>query len=98
MYEPLRVSALVVLAHDYAKRKGFWPKGRNLGEHLCLIHSEVSEALEALREDKPMDEELADIMIRVADLAGYLHIDLELAIRRKMDFNETRPHKHGKAF
>jgi NTP pyrophosphatase (non-canonical NTP hydrolase) len=41
-------------------------------------------------------EELADVAIRLFDLAGSLRIDLEGAIRKKMAFNETRPHKHGK--
>ena len=81
---------------------------------LALIHAEVSEALEAHRESdiltirttdargnlKPegFASELADIMIRVADLAGILEIDLEGAIKEKMAYNQTRPYKHGKAY
>lgn len=38
--------------HENAKSKGFFDSEKNLGEMLCLIHSEVSEALEAVREDK----------------------------------------------
>jgi hypothetical protein len=38
--------------HANAKSKGFFDNEKNLGEMLCLIHSEVSEALEAVREDK----------------------------------------------
>ncbi|MDD2962553.1 MAG: hypothetical protein PHQ65_12030 [Bacteroidales bacterium] len=37
--------------HENAKSKGFFDNERNLGEMLCLIHSEVSEALEAVRTD-----------------------------------------------
>ncbi len=72
-----------------------------------LIHSEVSEALEdyrtgtmyALRTDKGkpigFPSELADIVIRVGDLCGYLGIDLESAVAEKMAFNATREHRHG---
>jgi NTP pyrophosphatase (non-canonical NTP hydrolase) len=42
--------------------------------------------------------ELADIIIRVADLAGKLGIDLEKEVAFKMQYNARRPHKHGKAF
>lgn len=35
-----------------AKAKGFHDKEHNIGQMLCLIHSEVSEALEAHRTDK----------------------------------------------
>lgn len=39
--------------------------------------------------------ELADVVIRVADLCGALGIDLEGAVERKTAFNKTRSHKHG---
>lgn len=42
--------------------------------------------------------ELADAVIRIADLCGHLEIDLEAAITLKMEYNETRPFKHGKQF
>ena len=42
--------------------------------------------------------ELADVIIRVGDLAGVYGIDLETAVVRKMNYNRTRPHKHGKAY
>lgn len=42
--------------------------------------------------------ELADIVIRVLDLAGALQIDLASAIKEKAAYNATRGHKHGKQF
>ncbi|MCC5422477.1 MazG nucleotide pyrophosphohydrolase domain-containing protein [Clostridium botulinum] len=71
-----------------------------IATRLMLIVSEVSEALEGIRKDdrENFKEELADIVIRVADLAGGLDIDLEKEIKNKMDKNKNRPYKHGKAF
>ena len=37
--------------HENAKSKGFFDSEKNIGEMLCLIHSEVSEALEADRKN-----------------------------------------------
>ena len=39
--------------------------------------------------------ELADIVIRTADVAGILKIDLAEAIEEKMKYNKTRPYRHG---
>ena len=44
------------------------------------------------------EDELADAVIRVADLCGYLGIDLEAHIKAKMRYNASRPHKHGKRY
>lgn len=71
-----------------------------VAEKLALIHSEVSEALEGhrkgLMDDKlphrPMIEvELADAVIRIADLAGGLGLDLGGAITEKLAYNAIRP-------
>lgn len=43
-------------------------------------------------------DELADIMIRVMDLAAFKGIDLEKHIDLKMKYNSLRPHKHGKKY
>jgi NTP pyrophosphatase (non-canonical NTP hydrolase) len=66
---------------------------------LCLIHSEISEAMEAdrkgLMDDKiphrrGAEVELADAVIRIFDLAGAYGMDLGSAIAEKMAFNESR--------
>lgn len=77
---------------------------RNKGELLCLIHSEVSEAMEgerkALQDDKlphrkMAEVELADTLIRIFDYAAAFGYDLEGAYREKMAFNAQRAdHKH----
>jgi hypothetical protein len=95
------------LCHDLNVAAGWWsdpatgePIYRNVGEILCLIHSEVSEAMEGhrkgLMDDKlphrPMIEvELADAMIRIFDLAGAMELDLGGAFVEKLLFNRTRP-------
>lgn len=67
---------------------------------LCLSHSELSEAMEGhrkgLMDDKlphrsMLEVELADAVIRIADLAGALNLDLGAAIAEKMAYNAVRP-------
>ena len=41
-------------------------------------------------------EELADVVIQAFSTAGYLGIDIDAAIRRKMEINKGRAWKHGK--
>lgn len=42
--------------------------------------------------------ELADAVIRIADLAYLVKGDLEAAIEEKAEYNRTRPYKHGRKF
>lgn len=103
------ISKLQKQIHETAKAKGWWESERNIGEMLCLIHSEISEALEDWRSGDPLDgvyledgvkpcgfpTELADAVIRILDMAEYLGIDLENVIKMKMAYNESRPYRHG---
>ena len=83
--------------HLNARNHGWWETERNIPELLCLVHSEVSEALEAYRnsDDKNFCEELADIVIRVFDMAEGYGIDLEAEIEKKHETNKGRPWMHG---
>ena len=71
-----------------------------ISTRLMLIVGEVAEAQEGLRHNDRSNfaEELADIVIRVFDLAGGLDINLEVEIIKKMATNALRPYKHGKSF
>ena len=59
--------------HENAKAKGFYDKERNIGEMLCLIHSEVSEALEADRKNLYCPECAIDDLCEIPDNAFFLH-------------------------
>lgn len=102
-YEAFKNTAIDV--HLTALQKGWWDSERNNGELLALIHSEVSEALEALRQGNPNDDkipefsgaeaELADVIIRIMDMAEARGWDVAGAIIAKMAMNKTRERMHG---
>lgn len=48
-----------------------------------------------IQKPEGIPSEMADIVIRVFDYCGYAGIDLEKAIAEKMEYNRTRPFKHG---
>lgn len=88
-----------------------YPSILDTSSRLALVHEEVSEAHADLRTAKIVEDlarvyydgpkiygfptELADIVIRVLDLAEALRIDLEEVIRMKVEYNRLRPFRHG---
>lgn len=100
-------SALITRIHQNAIDHGWWDEKREDGTCIALMHSELSEALEAYREgDKPSDhigeqgysmveEELADVIIRILDFAGQKNLNIGGALMAKHVFNVHRPYKHG---
>lgn len=91
------INKLCQKAYETAKDKGWHDEEGEIGTILALVHSEVSEALEADRkgDSENFAEELADVCIRIFDLCGLKGIDLEKAILQKMEHNKHRPFKHG---
>ena len=107
---------------ENAEKHGFH-ENNDFGRSLMLVVSELSEALEADRNGKwvnekyknlisenmsngqfidivkgTVEEEIADAIIRLCDIAGVWGIDLNSYIKAKMAYNETRPYKHGKRY
>jgi len=79
------------------------------GLKIALMHSELSEALEAVRVGDPksekipdftlLEEELADVVLRIMNFGGQLGLRIAEAIVAKDEYNSKRPYKHGgKAF
>ena len=62
---------------------------RREGHPIVTVNKKVKDTLE---------DELADVVLRVTDLCGLLGIDLETHIKAKMRYNATRPYKHNKAY
>nr|WP_246407851.1 hypothetical protein [Microvirga lupini] len=97
------------LCHSLACLSGWWTDKAtgerktleqvNVAEKLCLIHSEISEAMEGDRK-KLMDDhlphrqmievELADALIRILDLGGFLELDITSAAIEKLAYNQRR--------
>ena len=95
------ITELIDICHKIAKEHGWWSEPREDGTCVALMHSELSEALEALRNNdskEHVSEELADCLIRIFDFCGQKEIDLETALHKKIAFNRTRPYRHGKKF
>jgi NTP pyrophosphatase (non-canonical NTP hydrolase) len=74
-----------------------WNRVYKVPAVLGLIHSEVSEALEAFRNHDKINfkEEMADIIIRVLDCTTGLEIDIDKAITAKLAKNKKRGFRHG---
>lgn len=84
--------------------KGWITNNRSNGEMVALIHAELSECLEYMRHGNPKsdhidtsgcEEELADVIIRVMDLAKARGWNVPEALFKKIAYNKTRPYRHG---
>ncbi len=104
------LDALSAVLHETAVEKGFWDGEVDynvIGNKLALVHSEVTEVLEAIRKDKGSEnivEEMADVLIRLLDLyaammnAGFIDHSIDDVLNSKMNINKDRPRLHGNRF
>lgn len=100
------MAGVQITAHRAAQEKGWWDGApRTPLELIALIHEELSELGRAARKGNPesdkipghsqMAEEAADVVIRLLDACTFWGIDLGAVILDKMEYNRTRPYRHG---
>jgi NTP pyrophosphatase (non-canonical NTP hydrolase) len=106
----VNLEELAFAVHNNAIEKGFWepntPENHTIFylKQLAMIHSEVSEILEAVRKEKgeaAVVEEMADVIVRLIDLwagmqrDGYVKTTLTESLMEKISVNKDRPKLHG---
>ena len=104
------LDALAAVLHETAREKGFWDGDYShdkIGNKLALVHSEVTEVLEAIRKSHGSEkvvEEMADVIIRLLDVYAAMRNEeavlhsLDEILHNKMEKNKTRPPLHGNLF
>jgi len=78
--------------------KGFSSDPDRIWEMLALIHTEISEATDAYKKGKPIEEvgeELIDAIIRILHLLSALGLDADELFEKKMAKNWARPYKYN---
>jgi NTP pyrophosphatase (non-canonical NTP hydrolase) len=105
----MNLNSLCNQAHETAVNKGFWDAGDAndfpfVAYKLAMIHSEVTEVMEAIRKSRgrvEVEDEFADIIIRVCDLYqacldnNIVFRVLDEAVESKMVINKDRKKMHG---
>ncbi len=104
------LDALAAMLHETAREKGFWDgeySHDKIGNKLALVHSEVTEVLEAIRKSHGSEkvvEEMADVIIRLLDVYAAMRNEeqimhsLDDVLEAKINKNKERPRLHGNLF
>lgn len=104
------LDALSAVLHETAIEKGFWDgeiSHDKIGNKLALVHSEVTEVLEAIRKSHGSEkivEEVADVIIRILDIYAAMQNkemvthSLDEILDKKININKDRPRLHGNLF
>ena len=77
---------------ESAKKFSKWYDAANL---VFFESEEILTAVEEYKYDNAI-EEIADTIIMCLSAAGYLGIDIDAAVKAKMEINKARSWKHGK--
>ena len=109
--ERISLNSMRDAIYEDAVAHGLWEKTDGPIECSFLVSEEATELVNAGKEVQlarwrfNVDEteawinyvdELADVIIASLSVAGKLGIDIDAAVRRKMEINKARPWKHGK--
>ena len=95
----MNIKQLQEKIHNQNKDMGWWDNPREIGTLLCLVHSEISEAMEGDRKSlmddhlphrSMLEVELADAVIRILDIAEWKGFNLQDAIIEKIEYNKNR--------
>jgi NTP pyrophosphatase (non-canonical NTP hydrolase) len=104
------LDALAAILYETAIEKGFWDgeyTHDKVGNKLALVHSEVTEVLEAIRKSHGSEkvvEEMADVIIRLLDIYAAMRNEesvlhsLDEILEKKININKERPKLHGNLF
>ena len=101
----LTLNTLRDAIYEDAVAHGLWEDEDGIDwyqESHSMIECEVDELYDAIEDrvnghgDEHFTEALADVIIASLSVAGRLGIDIDAAVRRKMEINKGRPWKHGK--
>ena len=104
----MNLNKLAAKIHNNAKKHGWWDEERSLPEVMMLVVTEVAEVVEEARNGHESREiyyvdtkpegipiEIADAMIRLLDYCAHANIDIDDAMKTKMNYNKSRPYRHG---
>jgi NTP pyrophosphatase (non-canonical NTP hydrolase) len=90
-----------IVINEINVKNGWFEDERPFPTDIALLHSEVSEAFEAFRNGDWTDgkdsvqDELADVFIRLMDTCYRWNVNLARAVARKCERNSNRGYKHG---
>lgn len=100
-------TVLMLIVTELAEAMESYRSDQRLGEGISYVDfessidepftdSDVAIFKEVVKDT--FEDEIADTIIRLFDLCGWMNIDIHKHIMLKLKYNDTRPYKHGKAF